>query len=219
MDVDYAISLFLVFDVVRSLARGPHRWRYLWTRGWLDLLGSMPVAWFPLFRILRLVRLGGLIQQLRKHGTWQRLQANGAENTLYVTIFSLFLLIITASIVVFHTEQNAIGSNIKNPGDALWWAVVTVTTVGYGDHYPVTALGRIVATVLMVSGVGLFGVISSYLTSTFLRNRHSEEAETSELAQVQAELAEVKRILLELRSSMPAQVAESGNAPSPAETP
>ncbi len=72
-------------------------------------------------------------------------------------------------------EANAKGSNIHNFGDALWWAIVTVTTVGYGDKYPVTAGGRGVATVLMFVGIGLIGVLTATVASYFVEQSADED--------------------------------------------
>jgi voltage-gated potassium channel len=65
-------------------------------------------------------------------------------------------------------ERSAHGGNIHNFGDGLWWAVVTVTTIGYGDHYPVTAFGQGVAVVLMLVGIGLIGILTAAVASYFV---------------------------------------------------
>jgi voltage-gated potassium channel len=72
-------------------------------------------------------------------------------------------------------EQHAGGANIHNYGDALWWAIVTVTSVGYGDRYPVTAAGRGVAVVLMLTGIGLVGVLSATIASYFVGRQSNQD--------------------------------------------
>lgn len=72
-------------------------------------------------------------------------------------------------------EHNAPGSNIHNYGDALWWAIVTVTTVGYGDKYPVSAGGRGVAVILMLVGIGLIGVLTATVASYFVEEKSDQE--------------------------------------------
>jgi voltage-gated potassium channel len=91
------------------------------------------------------------------------------------------LLVVFASVAILQFEQVQ-GANITTAQDAVWWAVVTLTTVGYGDRYPITGEGRAVATLLMVAGVGLFGTFSGYVASWFLvPGKERQESEVSEL--------------------------------------
>lgn len=78
------------------------------------------------------------------------------------------MMIIFSSIIILQVEK-APGSNIFTAGDALWWAFVTITTVGYGDLYPVTLEGRLVAVILMTTGVGLFGTFTAFVASWFVK--------------------------------------------------
>lgn len=82
-------------------------------------------------------------------------------------------MIIFGSISLLQVEHDA-NSNIKTAEDAIWWAFVTITTVGYGDKYPVTTEGRIIAAFLMVTGVGLFGTFTGYMTSWFVGSQKKE---------------------------------------------
>ena len=74
---------------------------------------------------------------------------------------------------MWRVEHDAPGATITTFRDAMWWAVVTTTTVGYGDYTPVTAAGRSIATAVMIVGVGLIGTVSASVASWFVR-RHSE---------------------------------------------
>lgn len=109
------------------------------------------------------------------------------------------------SIFILVTEHNDANANIKTASDALWWAYVTVTTVGYGDKYPVTNSGRIVGVLLMTIGVGLFGVLTGYLANAFLKpkstKQNQQEAVNTTPDNLQAGLQEIKRILLEQEHS------------------
>jgi len=80
----------------------------------------------------------------------------------------LVVVLFSGSIAALHFESASTDGNIRTAGDALWWAIVTVTTVGYGDLYPVTVEGRVVAVVLMVAGVGTFATLAGALASWFL---------------------------------------------------
>jgi voltage-gated potassium channel len=100
------------------------------------------------------------------------------RNLHFVLLAVLMILFVCAGLELAF-ERHAHGANIHNFGDALWWAVVTVTTVGYGDTYPVTSGGRGVAVVLMLVGIGLIGVLTATVASFFVQE--SAEAEKSEL--------------------------------------
>ena len=95
---------------------------------------------------------------------------NKTESVLLTTgLVSIVLLTIgSISILLFEGGE---GSNIKSGGDALWWAFVTITTVGYGDYYPVTAAGRVVAAILMIGGIGMFGAYTGYMANLFLAKK------------------------------------------------
>ena len=73
--------------------------------------------------------------------------------------------IILACFGVLHYESEAIGANLKTADDVIWWAVVTTSTVGYGDFYPVTGPGRLLAALVMILGIGLFATIAGALAS------------------------------------------------------
>jgi voltage-gated potassium channel len=97
----------------------------------------------------------------------QHVYKNRARGAFTTVSMISFLLIIFSSIAVLQFET-APTSNIKTAEDALWWAYTTFTTVGYGDMYPVTTEGRIIAIILMTGGVGLFGTFSGFIASLFL---------------------------------------------------
>jgi voltage-gated potassium channel len=106
------------------------------------------------------------------------------------------LLIVFCSIAVLHFETDP-ESNIKTAEDALWWAFATITTVGYGDCYPVTWEGRLIAAILMCAGVGLFGTFSGFLAAWFI---DSEPAKAT--PQVSADLRELREEVAALRRTL-----------------
>jgi voltage-gated potassium channel len=93
---------------------------------------------------------------------------------LKLTIASIFLAFI-AAIEITQAERLAPSGNIKNIGDGLWWAISTVTTVGYGDRFPTTSQGRLIALGLMLLGVSLIGVISATMAAWFVRMMQKDE--------------------------------------------
>ena len=88
------------------------------------------------------------------------------------------LIVIFGGIGVYLAEHTHQGANITNPGDALWWAVVTIATVGYGDYYPVTAVGRIIAVFMMLSGIGIFVLLVGSLSQRRLQRTESRLRKT-----------------------------------------
>ena len=138
------------------------------------------------FRILRILRgfrsSKYIIQYLLQYK---------AKSTLALASLISFVLIVFGSMAILNSETDS-GANIKTAGDALWWAFVTITTVGYGDFYPVTTLGRIVATALMISGIGLFAAFTAYVASIFLTYESKEEKKDDAVLK---ELGEIKKRL------------------------
>ena len=125
-------------------------------------------------RVGRIIRLIRLIRVIRAFKTTRHLVNHIFANKIQGTLTSVFviaiLLLIFSSIAILQVEHDP-HSNIKTAGDALWWSYVTITTVGYGDRYPVTSEGRILAAVLMTAGVGLFGTFTAYISSLFVANQ------------------------------------------------
>ena len=118
---------------------------------------------------------------------------------MLVALFIAITVLTFASILVLELESVVPEANIDTGDDAFWWAFVTMTMVDYGDRYPVTLWGRVVATVLMTVGVGLFGVLTSYLTTTFVVSDRVEQADIElvreEIAAMQAELVALRKLL------------------------
>jgi voltage-gated potassium channel len=166
--------------------------------GWADLLSSLPL---PQLKILRLFRLWRVIRLMRNFGLGNMVRElidNRAANALLTVVFLVFCVLEFGSLAVLSAEQYADGANITNASSALWWTFVTITTVGYGDRYPVTNMGRLVGVFVMIAGVGLFGTLSGFLANTFLspRKKTAGPAEApAEPSDPKARLAEVRRML------------------------
>jgi voltage-gated potassium channel len=144
--------------------------------GWIDLISSIPVVnYFRAGRLLRLIRLLRIIRAFRSSKQLLnhvfKNKAKGAFTS--VSIFAI-LLIIFSAIAILQVENTKEG-NIKSAEDAIWWAYVTITTVGYGDKYPVTTEGRLIAVILMTAGVGLFGTFTAYASSWFVEDKVTKE--------------------------------------------
>jgi voltage-gated potassium channel len=165
--IQLASWVIFVLDYLARVWTAGDRRRYF-TKHLLDLV----IVALPALRPLRLLRLVILFRVLnRKAAATLR-----GRVPLYVST-SAGTLVICAALAVLDAERHAAGSNIKTFGDALWWAVVTVTTVGYGDHFPVTLQGRFVAAGLMIGGVALIGVVTASFAAWFIDRVRDEEEE------------------------------------------
>ncbi len=194
---DYAVCAMFLCDFLISLWQAPDRRRYLLTWGWVDLLSSIPTVdaarWgraarvLRIFRVLRGLRATKILASL--------LMRRRAQNTALAGGLLALLLVIFCSIAMLHFEAEP-ESNIKSAEDAVWWAFATITTVGYGDRYPVTSEGRFVAAILMCAGVALFGTFSGFLAAWFIGPQDPEESGVrEELTAIRQELAELRRSL------------------------
>lgn len=218
---DYVVALIFLADFVFKFLRAPKKWAYMRTWGWLDLLSGVPLPFFSIARIVRVARVAVAVRKMRYKDVERSITKHPARSTLIGTSFLALLVVVAGSALELQFEANAPHANIHSGGDALWWAMVSIATVGYGDKYPVTTAGRITAAFVIGVGVVLFGVISSYLASTFIasRDRADREAliaalkgelgtiktEVSDLKEgfgtIQAEMAEIKQLLQERKEA------------------
>ena len=175
--VDNFICGVFLLDFIIRYRQAENKLQFMkW--GWIDLIASVPTLDFMRAgRLLRLIRLIRIIRAFRstKHIV-QHIFKNKVQGTLTsVSIIAVLMLLFSSiAILQFETDPN---SNIKTAGDAIWWAYVTMTTVGYGDKYPVTTEGRIIAAILMTVGVGLFGTFTAYVSSWFVKDNARIEEE------------------------------------------
>lgn len=174
--LDYLVCFFFFIDFCQRFYRAPSKWRYMrW--GWLDLLACIPAGWFQAARLARVVQVIRVLRALRSlELIWQLLFRNRAEGVLASAATATVLLVVFGAMTVLMVETPNPDSPINTAEEALWWAVVTVTTVGYGDYYPVTTMGRVVAVMLMVCGVGLFGSFAAYVSSLFVEDQGESES-------------------------------------------
>lgn len=168
--VDDLICIVFLYDFVVRFRRAPSKLEFMkW--GWIDLIASIPTAHLlhagravHLLRLLRLLRAFRSMRHLFRH-----LYHSPARGTFASVVLSAIILIIFSSIAILQVETLP-HSNIRTAEDALWWSYVTITTVGYGDYFPVTTSGRVIALVLMTAGVGLFGTFTAYVASWFAQS-------------------------------------------------
>jgi voltage-gated potassium channel len=209
---DNLICIVFLFDFGLNLKRATTKKQYfIDERGWLDLLGSIPsfgffkyAALFRLARLSRFARISRLLRGKRKHELIEDVINNRGQYAAFITVLSAFIVMIVCSVLVLQFESGASDGNITTGSDALWWAIVTITTVGYGDYFPVTGAGRLVGVFVMVAGVGIIGSLASILSSVLIppaRPQQSADQESSDLS-LRQELINIQTELAALRQSL-----------------
>ncbi len=153
--------------------------------GIIDLTAIVPfyIGFFvpaSSLRLIRTLRVLRVLKFYRYNHAMQNFVNSFARVTSELKIIGtlVLLFIILSSTVIFECEREAQPDTFDNYSDAVWWCVVTLTTVGYGDAYPVTNMGRVVATVTVVFGLGIFGTFISLIGSSFLMNLQEETTPT-----------------------------------------
>lgn len=178
--IDYLARLYL------AQPRG--RWfiRHLW---------ELPIILLPFFRPLRLLSLAAVVKTL-EHAVGDTIRGR----VVLYTVVGAVSIVFASSLAILDAERGHPHSNINTFGDALWWAMTTVTTVGYGDLSPVTGAGRIVAVALMIGGITLLGTVTATLASWIVQ-RVSEE-DTAGQAATAAEIDLLREEIRQLAESV-----------------
>lgn len=179
-------------DYLVRLAIAENRWR--WAKA--NILDLASVA-LPFLRPLRLIRLVTLLTVLHRT-TGETLR----NKIITYTIFSTVLLVVVSSLAILEAERTTPGASITTYPDALWWSVVTITTVGYGDYTPVTTTGRLITLALMIGGMALIGVITATLAS-WITDRAADDTQRIEDS-THTKLADLERTVAELRADIQA---------------
>ena len=165
-------SVVFLLDFSYRLATAPSRSGYFFRHfGWADLLASVPLPQLKFLRIFRLVRVFRLLRGVGGRSVLRTLVRDRAGSALYTLLLTGILVLQFGSLLILRIEDDAPGANITTASDALWYTIVTISTVGYGDQYPVTTAGRIVGAMIIVVGVGIFGTFTGYLANVFLSPR------------------------------------------------
>ncbi|MEO3888994.1 ion channel [Nonomuraea sp. B5E05] len=188
------VCTYLLFttDYLIRVYLAPRRLRFV-----LRNIPSLLVVVLPLLRPLWLLRALLLLQVVAERIQLPlRLRA-----VVYVSGTAVFLALV-GSIAVLDAEQDNPAGNIQTIGDALWWSLTTMTTVGYGDRFPVTPEGRLLASGLMLAGIALLGVVTAAIASWFVErfehNAARERRTEADVAQILSEISELRGAVDEL---------------------
>lgn len=200
-----AIWGVFIVDLLIRTSLSPRRWSYL-AHHPLDVLAVI----VPAFRILRVLRILTAGQWLIRRGS--RIAVARTATAIGLTVAFLSFV---GSLAMLDAERDAPGGTIHTLGDAIWWSFATMTTVGYGDTYPVTLTGRVIALIMMLIGISLLGVVSATMASTFVaRIRGEQEDETTVMVR---RMESMETTLAQLRAEIAQLTRESGAGPVPDE--
>jgi len=175
--IDDVICFVFLYDFTYRFLKAPSKLKFLkW--GWIDLISSIPT--FEYLRYGRLIRLFRLFRALRAFRSVRYLTAHvfktRTQGTFTTVALIAVLTLIFGSIAILQVERVP-ASNIKTAEDAIWWTFTTISTVGYGDKFPVTTEGRIIAGFLIITGVTLFGTFTGFIAAWFMGDKTKKEEE------------------------------------------
>ena len=175
--MNFVLTTFFALDFIFRFLTAPSRKDYFVRGyGWADLLSSLPFSQTNILRLFRLVKVNQLIQEYGWRSLGLALIKDRADSALFTLVFISILVQEFGSLGMLAIEAPAEGANITTASDSLWFMVVTMATVGYGDQYPVTNAGRFLGALVILVGVGIFGTLTGYLANFFLSPRRSKQS-------------------------------------------
>jgi voltage-gated potassium channel len=187
MVMNLILTLIFLLDFIVRFIKAPSKKEYMGRgAGWADLISALPFQQTNILRLFRLIRVYRLIRTYGMRRVGQALVKERAETALLMLLLIGMLVLEFGSLEMLRLEQNVEGANINSASDALWYVIVTMATVGYGDQFPITDPGRIMGTFIIVVGVGIFGTLTGYLANLFLTpTRRRREKEDSLIRRVE----------------------------------
>ncbi len=192
--IDIILTVFFVIDFCYRIFTTDSKSGYFFKGwGWADLLASIP--FLRIFRVFRIFRAVRLMRRFGLKNMVNEVANNRAGSALYLAILGIIVVCEISAVVILNAEAHNPGANITTAGDAVWWVFVTMTTVGYGDFYPTTVVGRIAGVFVMFCGVALIGVLASFLSSFFLAPPKKKAEEKLAPEDPKAKLAEIRALL------------------------
>ena len=195
MIMNVPLTLIFFIDFIYRFKTAPNRSEYFWRNwGWADLLASLPFEQTKILRVFRLVKVYRLLKEYGVRNIGRAIIKDRAGSALLMLLFIGILVLEFGSLEMLRLEDQVPGANITNASDALWYIIVTMSTVGYGDQYPISNAGRLLGTIIIIVGVGIFGTLTGFLANVFLSPSKSlDDVEPPQ--NVQQQLATIKDLV------------------------
>ncbi len=190
------LSLILFVDFCYRISTTSSKAGYFFKRfGWADLLASLPFPQVKVLRLFRLIRVVRLLRALGIRAVVDSLVKDRAGSALYVLLLIAIFVLEFGSLGMLRLEDDVAGANIVTASDALWYVIATMSTVGYGDTFPVSNAGRVMGSMIIVIGVAIFGTLSGYLANLFLSPRRASASELSTHDELRQQVDQLKALL------------------------
>ena len=203
------LSAIFMTDFLYRLFTARSKSEYFFRQyGWADLLSSLPFEQLKVLRLFRLWRVYLMMREIGPKKVFSSLLKDRAQSALLTLLLAGIFVLEFGSLWMLRIEEYAKGANITTASDAIWYTIVTISTVGYGDQYPVTNAGRMLGALIIIVGVGIFGTFTGYLANLFLSPAKKAPAESEEptgadrlgrikelMALQQAEIDEIEKLL------------------------
>jgi Ion transport protein len=192
--INLMLTLCFAGDFLYRLSTAESRSHYfLRDFGWADMLASIPFAQTNVLRVFRLIKVYRLLRDYGARNIFRSIIKDRADSALLSLFFVGIIMLEFGSLQMLRLEGDAPGANITNASDALWYVIVTMSTVGYGDTYPVTNPGRVMGIIIIVVGVAIFGTLTGFLANAFLAPKKKQrEAAASAPSDIHEQLAALK---------------------------
>ena len=192
--VNFVLIIFFLADFLARLVKSPSKSEYFLRQyGWADFLSCLPFSQTNVFRLFRLIKVYRLLRDFGIRKIKDAVIKDRADTALFILLFVTILMLEFGSLGMLAIESQSSVSNITTAPDALWYMVVTLSTVGYGDQYPVTTQGRVLGAFVILTGVGIFGTLTGYLANFFLAPQKKKKS-GDELSDIRSQLDAIKAL-------------------------
>jgi hypothetical protein len=202
--MNWLLSAIFLVDFTYRLLTAESKSHYFFRQfGWADLLASLPFEQVKILRVFRLVRVFRLLRAYGPRNVARSVVKDRASSALLTLLLMGILVLQFGSLEILHLEQYASGANITTASDALWYVIVTISTVGYGDQFPITNEGRLIGSLIIVIGVGIFGTFTGYLANLFLAPKTKTPAtEPSPTADARLNVGQLKELMAQQQAAI-----------------